>query len=280
MNIRWNITRTIAAMTAAAIAMSCGGPNYFTPMSVKTSDEAIFEDAKKLVDQQDWDGALAKISGLSASFRSTPEVVKYESSAHAGKCGLNLLQFMQDIGGAGSLFQKFMGAFTTTPVDVSECQEAQSVIEGTLGTTAAMRLATAGSYGTDINTFMAILGMAKIGTQLRDAADPNMDGDYTGFNACMAGEISDAEVAQVGTGFALLIDNFTTIAADLGSSADAITDIQDDCALIVPNPCTTTDPEHATWSDPIALTAFRALIKSDDMGLGVCNNANPFTCCP
>ena len=51
--------------------MSCGGSNYFTPMSVKTSDEAIYEDILKLVDSQSWDAALSRLPELSSSFRSS-----------------------------------------------------------------------------------------------------------------------------------------------------------------------------------------------------------------
>lgn len=283
------IGKAFVSVAVAATLLSCGGANYLTPMSSKTADEAVYEEILKLVDQKDYEGALASYGSLSESFRGRVDVVKTLAGIHAGRCGLDFLPFSGGLGGSGALFSLFMSGFTELVVDPEACQEAQNVIEDSFGDTAVDRVSALGTEaGTDINTFMAILGGVKIGAQLRAVADTDGaatgTGDGTvdgGFDACQAGSIADDEVVQVGTGLALLLTNFSTIASSFGDgNSQAIEDLSNTCALLVPNPCDVTDPDHATWADPVALTAIRGLVKSQSMGIQDCVNANAFTCCP
>lgn len=279
-------SKILSAMIVASGTLSCGGSNYFTPMSSKSSDAAILEDVQKLNNQQRWDEAIARIADMSSGARSSPEVVKAEAGAHAGKCGLNLVQFMEGIG-SGPLFQSFMVAFANKTTNIAECQAAQTIIESRLGVTASARLSSLPSRtAADFNTFMAILGMVKIGVQLKARADLDADGNMdAGWDACdmmtadNARDIKESEVAQVGSGFGLILDNFTAIAANLGGSADGLADLQDQCDDLSPNPCLVTDPNSATWATAGAQLALRGLIQSDSIGIGACNEANALECC-
>lgn len=283
------IFRALCATMSAALVMSCGGSNYLTPMSVKTSDDAIYEDILKLVDSQSWDAALTRLSELSSSYRSSFEVVRTEAGIHAGKCGLDFLTFASSLNGSGALFGILMHGFQTATTVPAECQLAQDVIESHFGATAALRTAELGTTrGNDINFRMAILGLVKIGVQLRSKADTNQDGSVDGgWDACPGGaapaatSLTDAEVVQVGTGFALLMDNFATISASLGGNAQTISDMNTTCAALTPNPCTVVSTSDPVWSDTHVLRAFRGLVNSSSIGIQSCTTglANPFQCC-
>lgn len=275
------------AAVFAAMNTSCGGSNYFTPMSAKNTDEALYEDMLKMVDSRDWDGALAKYDELSDGYKTNYEVIKTLSGIHAGKCGLDFLAFTSGMsGGSGGAFSTFMSGFTNLDVDMTECQASQTVLETSFGNTALARVANLGSTkATEVNMFLAILGAVKIGAQLRVKADANQDGSIdAGYDSCSSGKISDNEVIQVGTGLALILTNFSTIASTLGGNADAISDLSDACDNITPNPCTITDPANAAWTAPVTgaavIKGLRGVIKSSSMGIEGCGNADVFTCCP
>lgn len=267
--------------------LSCGGSNYFKDASVKDSNEALFEDGQKLVDEQRYTEAIAKFLSTSSSFQTSYEFRRALAGAYAGRCGLNLLQFSSQIQGSGAPFSTFMSGFTSATVAPADCYLAQQVLENAYGATAALRTAALGSsQGNSVNFFMAILGMSKIGSRLRDKADPTQSGSVAGgFDACSSGSISDAEVKEIGTGFALILDNFATISATLGGSS-AIGSVNTACAGITPNPCIITDPTSASW-DAAAVMVFRSLIKSNTIGIQSCSADNagnplpfPFDCCP
>lgn len=268
-----------ASMTVAAaiVCASCGGSNYFAPMSHKDSDDAVYEDIKKLLNAAQWDAAITRFGELSAAYRSQPEVAMQYSSAYAGKCGLKFRQFVEGIGASGALLGVMMHAFDGVTVDAASCQTAQDIIDQTLGSTAAGREAAYPDEAGEINFYMAILGMVKIGTTLQAA----VGGGFS--SACVDDDdnLRDEEVVRVGTGLALVMDNFTAVAGRLDAgSRQALEDMDTQCGLLNPNPCTIADRQNAAWSDPTILKAFRGLTESDSLGIGSCSAPNPFLCCP
>lgn len=286
--------RWFAALMAALALSSCGGTNYFAPASNKDSDDAIMEDVQKLVDKKQWDAALERMGDLSSSGRDSFVAVRTEAGIHAGKCGLDFLKYASGLDGAGSVFSLFTSGFTTSTVDVAECQAAQTLIETKLGATAVDRASNLpNQQAQNVNFFMAVLGTAKIGTQLRAIADTDQDGTIdAGFDACRAAnKMTPAEIIQVGTGFSLLLTNFSAIAAAFGDgNQDALTDVSTKCAAQTPNPCAITDPANSTWTDPppfplvepVAITLFRSLTQSTEFGVGTCtpgSGSYPFDCC-
>ena len=254
------------------------GANIFSASASKTSDESLYEDALKLIDDADFDGAIAKILLMTTANQNTEEVQRSLAGAYAGKCGLIFLDMMEGLSsGTGTPFNIFMSGFTSITVTPASCYTSQTTLETKFGATAAAR------DNSDVNMFMAVLGMAKIGTYLREKADADQDGVVdAAFNACNAGSISDAEVKQVGTGLGMVIDNFTAVAAAVsgGSGAlDAIANLQAACALMPSNPCTITDPNSASW-DATRIKAIRSIIKSTSYGIQSCADAGIVTCCP
>ncbi|MBX2987478.1 MAG: hypothetical protein KF802_06245 [Bdellovibrionaceae bacterium] len=275
-------SRKITILLLAGALSSCGGSNYFEPMASKNSDEALYEDALKLVDGQRYDEALAKIAEMSSAAQGGDDVVLTKAGIYAGKCGLNFLTFVDNIDGSGTPFNLFKSGFTGVSVDVAHCQTAQDLIE-TFGTTGIQRLSRLGSLrGNNANTFMAVLGMSKIGAQLKAKED-----DDPAYNACSDLTVgTDSEVAQIGTGFALLLDNFAAISANLsGSTSTLLDDLNDSCQLMTPNPCSITSPADTAWTDPMVQLAIKALVRSDTVGVQNCSADpmhpfHPFDCCP
>lgn len=291
---RMSLPRWTAIALSALLVSSCGGTNYFAPASNKNSDDAIFEDVTKLADKKQWDAALTRMGDLSSSFRDSVRSIRMEAGIHAGKCGLDFLQFASGLDGSGSsVFSLFMSGFTSVTVSVSECQTAQTLIETKLGATAVDRAANLDAQtANNVNFFMAVLGAAKIGAQLRAVADTNQDGAVDGgFDACRAAaKMTPSQIVQVGTGFSLLVTNFSTIAASFGGNSGSIDDISAACSGLSPNPCAITDPANSMWTDPppiplvepVAITAFRSLVQSSDFGIGSCASGSggyPFDCC-
>lgn len=283
------IKRGLLIAVAAALCLSCGGSNYLMPMSIQNSDEALYQAALKLVDKQDYDGALDKIASMTSNGQSRQDVILTKSGCYAGKCGLNFFSFASNLGGGGAPFAMFMAGFVGLTVNVNHCQTAQSLIEGNFGTTGIARLGSLGSrIGNNVNTFMAVLGMSKIGTQLKGIADLDNDGVADpAFNACT---MTQAQIAQVGTGFALVLDNLTAIISNLsGGNAALLANLSVACAAAPggTNPCTITDYNDPTWTGGTAAqisvqTAIQSLTKASTVGIGACIGTPfyPFDCCP
>lgn len=276
--------------------LSCGGSNYLSEMSSKTSDEALYNEALKLVDQKKYDEALSYIARMSEEAQTYTPVVQTVAGIYAGKCGLDFLDFVSKIGDSEPPFKLFMKGFRGTSLAMEHCQTAQDIIEDYLGDSAVVRVTNLGEdVGGNVNTFMAILGMTKIGGQLRAVADQdgsggNGDGSVdASFNACQTTSITDTQVAQVGTGFALILDNFATIAAVLSDdNSNLLEGMQTLCSSFPggTNPCAIAKISDPAWSNPGVLLAIRGMIRSKDVGIQNCLNdgagmgPHPFNCCP
>lgn len=262
-------------MVVSLLSLSCNpSSNILKEISAKTSDEAIYEDALKLVDASDYAAAIDKILSTSASFQTNTAVRQTLAGAYAGKCGLNFLNFVDSLSDAsGPPFNFLMTSFTDVAVSPSDCYTSQTTTESTFGSTSSAR-------AQDTNFFMAVLGLVKIGTYLRNVADPDQNGlaDTAGFDSCSDTSITDADVIQVGTGLGLLLDNLAAISSSMSSdSSSGFADLQTACALIDPNPCIITDPNSPNWT-ATSIKAMRSVIKSDSFGIEAC--ALGLLCCP
>lgn len=284
----------VILLLTSTVLVSCGGDNYFMQMSSKDSDEALYAEALKLVDAKRYDDALAQIALMSPGGRSGQDVVRTRAGIYAGKCGLDFLNFISRIDQAPSPFSLFMAGFQGVAVNLAHCQTAQDLIETNFGATGVQRESLLGSrVGGNVNLFMAVLGMSKIGAQLRSVADVDGTGGHgngsvdAGFDACSAGSISDAALVNVGTGFALLLDNLTAIAGSLsGGNATLLDGIGAACGdpMLPTNPCTVTSSSDPIWSDANTRTIIRSLIKSQSLGIESCTSGPspipyPFNCC-
>ncbi|MES3039029.1 MAG: hypothetical protein V4736_14070 [Bdellovibrionota bacterium] len=263
--------------------LSCAG-NFFEGLSNKTTEEALYEDALKLIDSGEYTAAIAKLLSLPAEYRARREVIGTLSGAYASRCGQDFFTMVSNMGsssGAPMLF--FMNMFTSTSVSPADCYSAQTTLEQIGGSSAR----TASE-----NFYMFFLGMSKVGTTLRKYADANQDGvmdvmptTATNFNSCTSTvtstaslEISDDDVKQVITGLGLVFDNVASVSASLAGNS-AITDFntfKTTCAALtgVPN-CAITNPNDPAITATV-ISTFRELLRTTDLGItggtGPCNS--------
>lgn len=257
----------------SSLQFSCGG-NAFSQMSVKNSDEALFKDAEILIDQGEYDAAITKILETSATFQANTKTKRTLAGAYAAKCGLRAIEFFNGLGGSGSMFTLYMKGFQTiadADIDPASCDTAQQVMES---------IGNVAQRSQDQNFFMALLGMAKIGSQLRltqDIAPTDGTVDSTA-NACKIATVTDAQVARVVEGFGLVLENITAFSAAVGGSGSAlsaITNLQAACGVT----CSITSLPASNPSYAATVLAMRKIIDNQTYGLGTCADNTFATCC-
>ncbi|PIS10040.1 MAG: hypothetical protein COT73_11565 [Bdellovibrio sp. CG10_big_fil_rev_8_21_14_0_10_47_8] len=273
--------RFLVSLTVILSLLGCS--NIFKDASKQDSDDALYEDALKLMNAQDWDEALEKMDSLSSSYQTRTDVLETWAGIYAGKCGLDFITYFDNLGSASltgsTIFEYFMNAFTGVIVNPAACYSAQLKIEA-ISTSSAAR--TSGQ-----NLFMAILGMVKIGAYLRDAADIDGTGNLgdgtidAGYSSCTT--IPDASVKQVITGLGLIFDNLTALTNAVSGSS--ITDALDDIDTVCGASCQKTDPALISAAD---VTLFRQILATgpsnpnagQDLGIDdACMTVIPL-CCP
>ena len=252
--------------------MTSSCANILEPAADKNTDEALYEEALKLNNQKSYDASIAKFEALSASFLSQTEVREAYASALAGKCGLDFLTYIQDLGnadlGSTSLFRWFSNAFVGVSVSPEHCLSAQEQMM-LIGATAAER--NAGQ-----NLFMAVLGMVKIGTYLRNKADVDGTGSLgdgtidASFDICLPAQFSNDEIRGVITGLGLVLENIGSLSSsDVTAGLGAISTT---CGAT----CNITDPDNI---DDTAVGVFRTILDTQDTGVGTCTDDPFVTCC-
>ncbi|MNJ99733.1 hypothetical protein D3C87_175140 [compost metagenome] len=275
--------RLIVIMSSLFLTASCGEPNVLTEFSQRDSDEALFQEAQKRLDEMKWTEALDIIDNqLSASYQAKTEVKDMRASVYAGKCGLTLFTFVANMGTSDSstVFNFFMSGMRNKIVSPADCDTARDII-----------IATHGDFAqrpAQQNLNMAILGMAKAGAYLRSKLDQDGSGLGNGAldpakDVCAPADFTDADVRETVLGFGLLVENLVAVSADLaGATVTQINDFKTQCgiALGFPGPavpCTLTD---ATLIDN-NINMFRSILNDPSIGVGSCALGDtPFTACP
>lgn len=280
-HMRRNLLRIVQIFIVTAGVLSCTGANLYKDMaSNKTSDEALYEDAQKLIDSGDYTAAISKILTTTATFQGETRVKESLAGAYAARCGLEFLTFVSNLsnGGASSFFQIAMNGFVgVSTSNYADCDTAEGIIEG---------MGSAAARSTSQNFFLLFLEMAKIGNRVRSVADvlPTAVGDGTvdaGFNCRTSVPIADAQ--EIIESFSKLLENMTalTAAGATVSGTGSISSIAGLCGAA----CTTIDYSGGGGGGvdelDAAIIVSRALINSQSFGVGSCNNADPTTCvCP
>lgn len=298
LNLPSVIKKGLRLFIAIILLMTTSCSNIFESASKQDSDEALFENAKKYVDAQQWDSALGEFNKLSSDFGAREEVLEYWASAHAGKCGLNFVEFFMTLANLGSdaLFKTLMNSFTNVNVSPYHCYLAQLKMEEIAPTPSTRSVSQ--------NLFMVILGLTRIGTYLRASADQDNDDTMdAGFNACTVGsygateaarisagtddELSNEEVKMIITGLGLLIMNLTGAVEGLvgGSLGGTVDDLVAACDALSPGACEITDPTDTVTLTPAFISDFRYVITTSsanpvvNIGAGNCNNIDITQCC-
>ena len=264
--------------------MSCTGANLYKDLaSNKTSDEALYEDAKKLLDSANYTEAITKIQATTATFQTQARVKESLGGAYAARCGMEFLPFVSRLTGSSvaSFFSLAMNGFVGITTDnYADCVTAETIVEG-IGVISARTQSQ--------NIFLMILEMAKIGNLLRSDGDilPTVFGDGTtdaGFNCRASVPIAHAKVIM--ESFFKFLSLFTVVGSNLaGSNVTVINDFVNSPAgtAILAQPFDYsggTDPTGPDEADPVIFLA-RGIIHSQSFGIGSCNNADPTQCiCP
>ncbi len=268
----------IFQITIVAVGLlSCTGSNLYKDLaSNKSSDAALYEDAQKLIDSADYTGAINKILATTAGFQAEARVKESLAGAYAARCGMVFLTFVSNLtnGGSSSLFKIAMNGFVGVDAsNYADCKTAETIIEG---------MGNALSRTSSQNFFMLFLELAKMGNRIRSVADitPTTTGDGVvdgAFNCRSSVPIADAK--EIIDSFSKLIENLTALTAQGASvnGAGSISGIAATCGAACLNLVYSTPPVET--DTPIILS--RALLNSQAIGVGICNNADPTTClCP
>ena len=261
--------------------------NVFTGMADKTSDEALYEDALKAMDVQDYNSAVAYFNQLSDKFTAHTTVLENWAGALAGQCGLNFINYMNALStanlGATTFFKFLTTVWSQQNINPSACYAAELKIK---------QIWTSDSQSASQQLFMAILSMVKMGTYIRSKADNaengglgngTIDGAYNSCStATPAHNLTDAEVTQIITGFSLFLTNIASFTASLSGSLSGALGVFNDpttgiCATVLPaHTCDTTDPTLVTATQILWM---RRILKADTIGIESCAVAGLATCC-
>ncbi|GIL18455.1 MAG: hypothetical protein BroJett040_22060 [Oligoflexia bacterium] len=209
-------------------------------MSNKETDQARYEDALKAKNNSDWDTAITKFQALSSDFLNQEAVLEQYAGALAGKCGLNFITYTNSLGSSTidsstPFFKYLMNAFTGKAVSPAHCTTAEMVMKQIKTMT--------GTWTTNQTFFVLILSMVKMGTYIRNKADVDGTGNLgdgnpdATINLCRDAEAGDAttayltdtEIKEIITGFALMLQNFAAFSANLGGAGDALATISATC---------------------------------------------------
>lgn len=271
---RNRIVSTITLIFFLSGTLSCTGANPFADLaSNKNSDEALYEDAQKLLDSGNYTSAIAKIESTTPAFQALSRVKDSLAGAYAARCGMEFLTFVNNLTAAGSqsFFQTAMNGFVQ--VDTSkyaDCVHARDIIK-TIGNVTVR--------STSENLFLALLGMAMLGNRIRANADvlPGSGGDGVidaGFN-CGPTKMPIASAAAVIESFALILENIAGIAAVAGGMATQLSTVGTACGAS----CVTVTYAGASPAETdAAIVVARALINMQSVGVGACAGSDPAAC--
>lgn len=263
------LLKAILLMSVTGTLLSCGG-NIFQDMSGKTSHNAIVEEIRNMVNEQRFSEAIELIEDNPTMETSRDDKLIF-ASAYAGGCGLTFASIFDSLSTASGTPMEFAkDAFTTTSVIPDNCYVAQQWIES---------IGAAGVRTSNENIAMFLIGLAKVGTYLRNRADADMDGALdAGYDSCDDTKLPKDEVKQIITGFGLMIENIAALGTNIaGGFSGDITSVGTACTALGLS-CNVTDP--AAISDADA-ESFRDAIKSDSTtDLGIENCSISPTCCP
>jgi hypothetical protein len=266
------IRKLICAALMLLFAVLGCGENIFEGASNKGTDSALLEEARILMDRQDFSGALTTLASMTAAGQAEREVMNITASAYAGRCGMTFFDLFNLLSNmSNSLLTELMAGFPgATATHLDDCVAAESVL-ATIG-------GVADRTGSE-NLLMSLVAFAKMGVILSKNADADDDGTADGgFDYCAT--ISEAEMKEFVTAMGNLLLSLPATGSSLGGSGtSAISSI---CAALPPNQnfCQIVDVTNVTADHVLAM---RGMVGStDDPGLGTCANdvATCIAACP
>ncbi len=281
------------SLTLGFISLSTSCKNAFEGLSKKDTDQALFEDARKAANNQDYSTAISKYEQMSSDFLSGREVRKAYAGALAGKCGMEFFPLLESLSQADFSSNTVMGvlmtAFKQQPVSADHCRQAEAMMMSL--SSSGFTLASLAEFSAGEKFFLLLIAISKIGTYLRENADQDStdnlgDGAIdAGFDVCAPAQLSDTAVANITSGFAMVLQTITAFSTSFGSSAtSAFTQLS---ALCDPplslGFCSLINPENI---DASTISAFRDLLATGTghpttkIGIGTCVDPIVTNCCP
>lgn len=279
------VKRLLIIISIVCVTTSCQNPpNVLGNMASTGGDAAIYEEARKKVDDREWDAAITMITvDMSAAYQARTDVKETLAGAYAGKCGLDFVNFVLGLSSSnsiGQLYAFFMSAMKNKIVVPAACDSAQTILESFGNSTARTA---------DQNLMLTIVGMAKAGAWIRIKADQDNSGlgdgaRDAGFNACNVVSFPDENVIKATVGLGLVLNNIASVSSRIaGSTLNDINTFNANClsALQAIDPtvtsCDLTDVTFVTSKKSL----FRSLLnESSTIGFGGCTTDTPFTACP
>lgn len=255
--------------------LSCS-MNMLSASAKIDTDEARLFQAKMLMNKSKWDDAITQITGMTTAGQAQRDVKATLASAYAGKCGLNLITFADQLSSSSSnLFALFLNTMkSATATEVTACEAAVTLLTS-ISSSAAARTA-------DENILLAFTSFAKIGAILAVYADTNNDGSADGgFDSCSTAQLPDASLRSIGTGVTIAVASLTASGGNIGSAlSTAVNSACSSLAGVDPtwDFCAVTDP---TAFSAVQVKAIGGMVTStDNPGLGTCNNTLANCVCP
>ncbi len=249
------------------VLVGCSG-NLLTDVTSADPDYKYLLQAKVAINLLDYPTAIQLLTvKVTSGSQAKPEFKETLAIAYAGKCGLNFASFVTGLAAAttGSAFRLMMTPFVGVVVDPASCL---------LGLNKMESIAPVTGRTANQNAFVAVLGMALMGSQTRASADiAPANGDGTVDTALCS--IVDADINNIVLGFGFLSKNISYLSTQqIGSSSQtSINSTINQCTAIAGANCTITDPALITAA---IRDTMRDLLNTQEYGLGaVVTGGNP-----
>lgn len=258
------IKKLIEIIILAIFVTSCN-QNLLSDVSSKSSDEYLYEEAAKSNNTQNYDSTINIITAkMSASYQNLAKSKELLASAYAGKCGFNFLNFVDSLSKATSTapFMLMMKPFVSVSIDASYCKLAISTMEK-IGSTVVRTSSQ--------NMFVAILGLALMGTSLRQYADktPTLGNGIIDVNLCTT--VTSSQIEDVIVGFGHFSLNLSFVSASLigSGSLSSLTGLNLVCSTQAGVSCAVTDLSSLSSANRTLLVSFfRSLLNTSQYGVG------------
>lgn len=267
-------SKNISLCLTAIILVSCSG-NVLTELSNEASDEALYEEALKDINDGNYVGAVQACIDMSAGATADRSVAYVCASAYSGRCGLDFLSLLTAIEAyAAAPVLNTMMFFSSvshgaTATNVSDCATSTGLLQG---------IGAAATRTADENLLMVFNNIMTLGvvgnfyadTDDNDVRDPAYDtcGDIDNATADIVTEAFwELKESAGSTG----ITELTGFATTINAACATLPGINDFCSA--------TDPSAFTLDET---KGAKGLFREDtgSFGLGDCGGLPAACVCP
>jgi len=188
--------------------------NILEEFSKKNTDEAIMGEITVLTDANNYTGALALFSTLSAAYLALRTTQFEKARIEASICGVNFFSMVEtlgiDLAASKGLIQSLMEQFTTsTQTEIDACVAAETTLKG---------IGVASARTDEENWLMTFVSFGKIGAVVSFEADTDLNNVIDpAYNYCSTP--TDAHIDEVVTAFYNLDKSLEELVNSSGGSS-------------------------------------------------------------